>query len=90
MARTAVRKADPDEVVDLVDAILPTVVETLPKPQLKAFIKHLFTHHLSTLLRDLDQEERADLLQSLLPTITREFPIQDLDLSTILVEAIDL
>jgi hypothetical protein len=86
MARTAVQQAEPDEVVALADAVLPALVETLPKPQLKAFIQHLFTQHLSTLLRDLDQADRAELLQAVLPTIADEFPLHKFDLATMLPE----
>lgn len=89
MARTAVRQADPDEIVALADAVLPALVESLPKPQLAAFIRHLFNQHLATLLQDFDAAERAALLEAVLPAIAEQFPLQDSDLSAAVLETLD-
>lgn len=72
----------------LIDAVLPAVVETLPKPQLKAFIKRLFRNHLKLLVRDLNYTERKALLENLLPIICEAFPLQDVDLSCLCVAEI--
>jgi hypothetical protein len=81
MARDLIRHEDPATVIALVEAMLPTVVDVLPKAYLKVFIERLFHNHLETLLRGLDREERAELLRKVLPVIAREFPLSDVDLS---------
>ncbi|MGC9520923.1 MAG: hypothetical protein ACP5HG_03455 [Anaerolineae bacterium] len=83
LARSMIQGEDPEEIVALVDAVLPAVVDVLSKSQLKAFVKHLFEEHLATLLRGMDRAERAALLQELLPIIAREFPMRDVDLNPV-------
>jgi hypothetical protein len=89
MARNAVHQSKPAEVIALVDAVLPAVVETLPKAQLKIFIKRLFHNHLELLMHDLNREERAALLRDVLPVIARVFPLEDVDLAIIDTEEFD-
>ncbi len=81
MAADLIRHEDPETVMALVDALLPTIVEVLPKADLNAFIERLFVNHLELLLRDFDRVERAELLEKVLPVIAREFPLADVDLS---------
>jgi hypothetical protein len=81
MARDLIRHEDPETVMVLVEALLPTVVEVLPKSDLKVFIERLFVNHLKMLLRDLDLQERAELFARVYPIIAREFPLGDVDLS---------
>jgi Mg/Co/Ni transporter MgtE len=81
MARDLIRHEDPEAVMELVEALLPTIVEVLPKAELTIFIERLFVNHLGTLLRDLNHQERAELLDKVFPVIVREFPMIDEDLS---------
>ena len=81
MAQNMIRKEDPEEVMNIVEAMLPVVVDVLSKSQLQAFVKRLFQRHLSTLLRGMSRGERATLLGEILPFIAKEFPIEDIDFS---------
>jgi hypothetical protein len=81
MARDLIRHEDPETVIALIEAVLPTVAEVLPKADLKVFIERLFLNHLEMLLRDLNRAERAELLRRVLPVIAREFPLGDVDLN---------
>jgi transcriptional regulator CtsR len=75
IAKSYLKSATQDEMMNLINTLLPMVIDSLSKPQLKALIKDLFDRHLSTLLRDMDEEERAALLAAVLPAIAREFPL---------------
>ena len=81
MARDLIRHEDPGTVIELVETLLPTIVEVLPKAELTVFIERLFVNHLETLLHDLNHQERAELLDKVLPVILREFPMIDVDSS---------
>ena len=85
MARRLVAQEDPEEVVALVDAVLPAVVEVLSSEQLRELVRHLFDEHLPTLLGGIDPADRVALLRDLLPVIARELSQQD-----ILGEGLDL
>lgn len=77
MARKLVEQEDPEEVMALVDAVLPAVVDVLSSEQLKVFVKHLIKEHLTALLEALEPADRAELLRELVPVFAREFPLQD-------------
>ena len=79
IARSYLNSASQDEMLELVNTLLPMVVDSLSKPRLKTLIRELFNAHLSTLFREMDEEERAALLVEVLPAIAREFPLERVD-----------
>jgi hypothetical protein len=79
IARSYLNSASQDEMLELINTLLPMVVDSLSKPQLKTLIRELFKAHLSTLFREMDEEERAALLAEVLPAIAREFPLERVD-----------
>lgn len=81
MARAMVQQEDPEELMALVDAVLPALVDVLSKEERKTLVKRLFDRHLETLARDLDRDERAALIRDVLPAIAREFPLDEFGLS---------
>lgn len=86
MARQFIKKAEPEEMIQIVDTFMPIIVDALSKEQLEQLIKVLFQNHLGALLQDFSADERAALFHELLPTITREFPLEQLDLANSLSE----
>lgn len=82
LVRRLVKNADPEGMMDIVDLFLPTIINSLSKPQLKAFIHLLFERHLADLLQDLSTEERVKLLEDLMPILAQEFPLHQVDLTT--------
>jgi hypothetical protein len=83
IASDLIRHEDPETVIALVESVLPTVVEVLPKADLKVFIERLLLNHLELLLRDLDTAERAEILKKALPVLIREFRLTDVDLNVL-------
>lgn len=79
IAQSYLNSASQDEMMSLINTLLPLVIESLSKPQLKTLIRDLFEQHLATLLRDMDEEERAELFEAVLPAIAREFPLDRVD-----------
>lgn len=79
-ARQFIANAQPEELMQLVDMVLPATVDAFDNEQLKQFIQLLFKKHLGVLLSKLDTQDRAQLLATLLPVIAKEFPLELLDL----------
>jgi hypothetical protein len=82
IARSYLNSASQDEMISLINTLLPMVIDSLSKPRLKTLIRELFDEHLPTLLHDMNEEERASLLAAVLPAITREFPLGRVDWET--------
>lgn len=78
MARKLVEQEEPEEIVALVDAVFPAIIDVLSSDQLRDFVRHLFDEHLTALLAAMDSEDRAALLRELLPVMAREFHLQDM------------
>lgn len=75
IAQSYINSASQEEMMTLINTLLPMVIESLSKPQLKTLIRELFDQHLTTLLQDMSEDERAALLAAVLPAIAREFPL---------------
>ena len=79
LARQYLSKSDPEELLTLVNELLPTLITALPAKERVAFLQSLVQTQLSSLLQGIDKEQRAALLKTLLPSLMREFPLEDLN-----------
>ncbi len=70
----------PDDVVDLVQTILPKVMDSMDAQERGDFLRKLIETGLSTALEGMDRQERADLMNATLPVLLREFPLEELDI----------
>jgi hypothetical protein len=80
MIQRYVQSADPAELFDMVDLLMPTIAEALSARERTDFIQSLLENHLDTLLQGVDEDARADLLNQILPLLFQEFPIHKVDI----------
>lgn len=77
MARKLVAQEDPEELIDLIDAVFPAVVDVLSSEQLREFTRHLFREHLATLLAAMAPVDRVSLLRELRAALAHAYPLPD-------------
>lgn len=77
MARKLVAQEDPEELVALIDAVFPAVVDVLSSEQLRDFTHHLFQEHLATLLAAMAPADRVSLLRELRVALADTYPLPD-------------
>jgi hypothetical protein len=77
MARKLVAQEDPEELVALIDAVFPAVVDVLSSEQLRAFTHHFFREHLTTMLAAMTPADRVSLLGELRAVLADTYPLPD-------------
>ncbi len=84
LAKQAMEALTPDEVLRLAETYLPDLVARWSKEDRVQLIQQLLEKHLPALIGDLSQEEKNDLVRSLLPTLLKAFPLEGVDLLSLL------
>ncbi len=74
------RSSEPEELLERMNNLLPTVISSMPPQQRASFFQSLICEHLSQILEGVNQEERAALVRTLRPTLLKEFPLESIDL----------
>ncbi len=85
MAQQFLQHTDPEELPDLVNELLPLLLKSLAPEQRTAFLKSLITNHLAELLRGVNKDERAELMRDIMPIIVQEFPLDEIELLSVLI-----
>lgn len=67
------RNSNPQELLRLMDALLPEMIAALSPQERVQFLKNVIQNHLETLLQGVGVEERATLLAELLPALSAVF-----------------
>ena len=80
MARRYLKNADPAELSNIVDLLMPMITEALSPAERIDFIASFLQNHLGALLQGVDEDARADLLNQILPLIFKEFPVHKVDI----------
>lgn len=80
MVRRYLKNAEPNELSDMVDLLMPMIADVLSAEERANFTQSFLENHLGTLLQGVDEEARADLLNQILPLIFKEFPIHKVDI----------
>ncbi len=78
-----IRRADPDEMLEVANETLPIIIRSMEPRQRAAFFEMLMRDHLPAILDGLSNADRAALLESMLPVLISEFPLQDVDLLSV-------
>lgn len=73
LAAQYLRSSDPQELLRLMDALLPEMIASLSPPERVQFLKTVIQNHLEALLQGVGAEERAKLLAELLPALSAVF-----------------
>ncbi len=84
LVKQAATALTPEEVLRLAENYLPDLVAQWSKEDRIQLIQELLAKHLPTLLGDLSGKEKNDLIRSLLPTILKAFPLDGVDLQSLL------
>ncbi len=71
---------DADDVMKLVQTILPKLLESMDTEERGEFLQNLIETTLSTVLEGMDREERGALMNKVLPVLLKEFPLENLDI----------
>ena len=80
MVRRYIKHADPAELSDMVDLLMPTITDALSPTERINFTRSFLENHLGKLLQGVEEEARADLLNQILPLIFQEFPVHKVDI----------
>ena len=71
---------DPDDVMKLVQAVLPKILDSMDASERGEFLQELIEATLSAVLEGMNSEERASLMNKVLPVLLKEFPLEKLDI----------
>jgi Mg/Co/Ni transporter MgtE len=74
------RSTDSEELLETMNNLLPTVIDSMAPQQRAAFFQALVCEHLSQILEGVSQEERAAIVRTLRPTLLTEFPLESIKL----------
>ncbi len=83
LAKQYFAQAEPEEVRALMEALLPSLCDALPKEERLAFLKIFLRDFLPDMLEDFTPEEKLELAKILLPALARELPIDRITPSSI-------
>ena len=74
LAKQYFAQAEPEEVRALMEALLPSLCDALPKEERLAFLKTLLRDFLPDLLKGFTSEDKLKLAKALMPVLARELP----------------
>lgn len=75
LATEYLRSSDPQELLCLMEGLLPTLIAALSPQERVQFLKAIIQNHLEALLEGVSVEERATLLEELLPALGAVFAL---------------
>jgi Mg/Co/Ni transporter MgtE len=84
LAKQAIEALSPEEVLRLAENYLPELMARWSKEERVQLVQQLLEKHLPTLIGDLSSQEKSDLVRSLLPTLLKAFPLDGVDLLSLL------
>jgi len=76
LATQYLQNADPQGLLQLTEALLPTLITALSPQERTQLLKALIQNHLGLLLQGVNSSERAALLSELLPTLNAAFDLE--------------
>ena len=80
LARQYLQQADAAELQELMNTLMPLLVQSLSPQERAAMIKVLLNEHLGLLLQGIDESTRAELLNQALPSLVQLFPLDQVNL----------